>query len=204
MDTSGKDGVVRGLFQAFDPQGCRVKAFKAPTPDEAAHDFLWRCHAHAPARGEIVIFNRSHYEDVVTARVLGLVPEPVWRLRYAAINAFERLLADSGIAVLKLFLHISRAEQKRRLEKRLTDPAKRWKFDSADLRARLRWDDYMTAYADAIAACSAPHAPWNIIPAERKWYRDLVVAREVAATLGAMVLSYPDRGAELRGIVIPD
>jgi len=204
MDTSGKDGAARSLFAALNPHAARAWSFKAPTAEELAHDFLWRCHARAPARGEIAIFNRSHYEDVVTARVRGLVPEAVWRPRFAAIDAFEKLLTDGGTTVLKLFLHISRTEQKRRLEKRLADPTKQWKFDASDLRERGRWDAYMAAYQEAIDRCSPPHAPWHVVPADRKWYRNLAVARLVHAALTAIDPRYPDRRDELSGVTVPD
>jgi PPK2 family polyphosphate:nucleotide phosphotransferase len=195
MDASGKDGAVRSLFGAVNPHAARAWSFKAPTPEELAHDFLWRCHARAPARGEIAIFNRSHYEDVVAVRVRGLVPEAVWRRRFDAINAFETLLVDSGTSVLKLFLHISKDEQKMRLDRRLSDPAKRWKFDPADVEARRSWDDYMAAYEEAMERCSPPHARWHVIPADRKWYRDVAVARAVAAALEGIDPRFPLRDA---------
>lgn len=204
MDTSGKDGAVRSLFGALNPQAARAWSFKAPTAEELAHDFLWRCHARVPAHGEVALFNRSYYEDVVAARVRGLVPEDVWRPRFAAINAFERLLVESGTSVLKLFLHISKAEQKDRLERRLADPAKHWKFDPGDLRERARWDDYTAAYDEAIERCSLPYAPWHIVPADKKWFRDLMVARAVATALEAIDPRYPDRQAELQDVAIED
>lgn len=204
MDTSGKDGAVRSLFGALDPHAARAWSFKAPTTEELAHDFLWRCHARVPARGEIVFFNRSQYEDVVTVRVRGLVPESVWRPRYEAINAFERLLAENGTTVLKLFFHISKSEQKRRLERRLADPRKRWKFDPADLQERRRWDKYMEAYEEAIERCSPAHAPWHVVPADKKWYRDLCIARLVHAALEAIDPRYPQRTDELDELKIDD
>ena len=204
MDASGKDGAVRSVFGGLNPHATRAWSFKPPTAEELAHDFLWRCHRRVPARGEVVFFNRSYYEDVVTARVRGLVPEDERLPRFAAINAFERLLVESGTSVLKLFLHISRAEQKHRLESRLADPAKHWKFDPGDLRERARWDDYLAAYDEAIECCSLPCAPWQIVPADRKWYRDLVVARAIAAALEAIDPRYPDRGAELDDVTIDD
>lgn len=204
MDTSGKDGAVRSVFGALNPHAARAWSFKAPTAEEVAHDFLWRCHARVPAHGEVALFNRSYYEDVVTARVRGLVPEDEWRPRFAAINAFERLLVESGTSVLKLFLHISKAEQKDRLERRLADPAKHWKFDPGDLRERARWDAYMEAYDEAIERCSLPFAPWHVVPADKKWYRDLVVARAVSTALEAIDPRYPDRDAKLQGVTIGD
>lgn len=202
MDASGKDGAVRTLFGAFDPNAAHAWSFKAPTADELTHDFLWRCHARVPTHGEIAVFNRSHYEDVVTARVRGLVPEAEWRPRFAAINAFERTLVESGTAVVKLFLHISRDEQKRRLERRLETPGKQWKFDPGDLKERARWNDYMAAYDEAIERCSPVQAPWQIVPADRKWYRDLVIARALAGALAAIDPRYPDRSEALAGITV--
>lgn len=192
MDTSGKDGTIRHVMRGLNPQSCRVATFKVPTEEELAHDFLWRIHRHAPAKGQIAVFNRSHYEDVLAVRVRGLAPEEVWRARYEHINNFERLLTDSGTRIVKLFLHISRQEQKDRLERRLADPQKRWKFRPGDLDDRDRWDDYVRAYEDALCQCSTAYAPWHIIPANRKWYRNLVVADLIAATLRDMDPQWPD------------
>ena len=164
MDTGGKDGTIKGVFAGVNPQGCQVWSFKAPSNEEAAHDFLWRYHQKAPPKGMIHIFNRSHYEDVLIVRVKDLVPESVWRPRYAAINQFEYALTADGVTVLKFFLHISKDEQKQRLESRLTDPDKRWKFSSNDLKERVLWDDYQVAFEDAINSCSTPYAPWYVIP----------------------------------------
>ena len=186
MDTAGKDGVIRKVMTAFNPQGCRVAPFKAPTAEEAAHDFLWRVWKVTPARGEVAIFNRSHYEDVLVVRVHELAPEPVWSKRYELINQFERQLADSGTTVLKFFLHISRDEQRERLLERLDDPAKHWKFNAGDLDERARWKDYQRAYQDALTRCSTPHAPWYVIPSDRKWYRDLAISEIVAGHLASM------------------
>jgi PPK2 family polyphosphate:nucleotide phosphotransferase len=186
MDAAGKDGVIRKVATAFNPQGCRAWSFKAPTPEELAHDFLWRIHRAAPAKGEVAIFNRSHYEDVLVVRVHGLVPKPVWSERYAIINEFERRLHEHGTTILKFFLHISREEQLERIRKRLEDPAKHWKFSEADLDERTRWDDYQRAFEDALARCSTKHAPWFVIPANRKWYRDVAVSEIVTATLEDM------------------
>ena len=192
MDASGKDGTIRHVFRGVNPQGVRVHSFKQPTPREASEDFLWRVHRDVPPKGSIGIFNRSHYEDVLVARVHNLVPEPIWRERYRQINDFERLLSESGIRILKFFLHISKDEQHRRFEKRLQDPRRHWKFSSSDLKERAHWDAYQQAYADALEACSTEWAPWTIVPADHKWYRNLVVARAVTAAIGALDLRYPD------------
>lgn len=176
MDTAGKDGTIRHVFGALNPQGVRVVGFKQPTREELAHDYLWRVHRNTPDAGRIVVFNRSHYEDVLVVRVHGLVPDDVWQRRYEEINAFERLLTGSGTTMLKIFLHISKDEQKNRLQARLDDPVKRWKFSAGDLAERKRWDEYQAAYADAIARCSTAHAPWYVVPADRKWYRNWAIS----------------------------
>jgi PPK2 family polyphosphate:nucleotide phosphotransferase len=204
MDTGGKDGAIKHVFSGVNPQGCRVWSFKQPSAEELAHDFLWRYHRRAPARGMITIFNRSHYEEVLIVRVKEIVPEQVWRERYELINAFERLLATEGVTILKFFLHISRAEQKRRLEARLSKPDKRWKFSPDDVRDRALWDPFQTAYQDAITRCSTKHAPWYVVPANRKWYRNLVVARTIADTLEAMDPRTPEPAEGLDAVVIPD
>jgi PPK2 family polyphosphate:nucleotide phosphotransferase len=204
MDTGGKDGTVRGVFEGVNPQGCQVWSFKAPTQHELAQDFLWRYHAKAPPRGMITVFNRSHYEDVLIVRVRGVVPEDVWRHRYAMINEFEHLLTLNRTTVLKFFLHISRDEQKRRLEGRLADPAKRWKFSGDDIRERAYWDQYMAAYEDAIGNCSTAYAPWYVVPSNKKWYRNLVIARTIADTLEAMAPQYPAAEAGLESVVVPE
>ena len=191
MDTSGKDGTVRHVMGGFDPAGVTVVSFKKPTPTELDHDYLWRVHANTPASGEIVIFNRSHYEDVLVVRVHELVPEKVWRKRYRHINEFERMLTDSGTIILKFFLHISADEQKERLQARLDDPAKRWKFALGDLEERKLWDDYQRAYEDAINETSTKWAPWYIVPADRKWYRNFVVGSIVRDTMKKLKLQYP-------------
>jgi PPK2 family polyphosphate:nucleotide phosphotransferase len=202
MDTSGKDGSIRHVMSAFNPQGCQVASFKVPTPLELAHDFLWRVHRVAPPRGMVGIFNRSHYEDVLVARVESLVPEAVWRTRYEAINAFEKLLADSGIVVLKFCLQISKEEQRERLERRLQNPHHHWKFHVLDLHARARWDDYQAAYEEALSRCSTEHAPWYVIPADRKWYRNLVISRILCETLERLHMEWPPLEPEAQGIVI--
>ena len=204
MDTGGKDGTIKHVFGGVNPQGCRISSFKAPSAEEANHDFLWRYHKSAPARGRIGIFNRSHYEDVLVVRVKGIVAEEVWRERYGLINAFERNLASNGITVLKFFLHISKDEQKRRLESRLADPDKRWKFSKNDIKERAFWDDYQAAFEDAINECSTDHAPWYVVPANKKWYRNLVVARTIADTLEAMDPQFPPAEQGLENVTIPD
>ncbi len=204
MDTGGKDGAIKGVFRGVNPQGCLVWSFRAPSAEESAHDFLWRYHQKAPARGMITIFNRSHYEDVLVVRVKGLVGEEVWRPRYDAIRDFERGLAREGVVLLKFFLHISREEQKRRLERRLHDPAKQWKFNANDLRERALWDDYQRAYEDAVNATSAPDAPWYVVPADRKWFRNLVIARTIADTLEALDPRFPDPEPGIERIVVDD
>jgi PPK2 family polyphosphate:nucleotide phosphotransferase len=186
MDTSGKDGLIRKVLTIFNPQGCKVWPFKVPTLEEGAHDFLWRIHRAAPAAGDVAVFNRSHYEDVLVVRVHELVPRSVWSLRYHVINEFERHLHERGTRVLKFFLHISREEQRERLVARLDHPLKRWKFSEADLVERGRWRSYQRAYEDALAKCSTAHAPWHVIPADRKWYRDFAVSQIVADTLEQM------------------
>jgi PPK2 family polyphosphate:nucleotide phosphotransferase len=192
MDGSGKDGTIRNVMGAFNPQGCPVSAFKVPTPIELAHDYLWRVHQRVPARGEIGVFNRSHYEDVLIVRVESLVPEEVWSRRYDEINAFEQTLAASGTAIVKFFLHIDRDEQRQRFEARIADSAKRWKFRLADLDVRRGWDDYMAAYEDALSRCSTDDAPWYVIPANRKWFRNIAVAEILADTLEELGPRYPE------------
>ncbi|HLO41317.1 MAG TPA: polyphosphate kinase 2 family protein [Phycisphaerales bacterium] len=186
MDTSGKDGVVRHVMTGINPSGCRVTSFKKPSEEETERDFLWRIHKAVPARGEIGVFNRSHYEDVLIVRVHHLVEPGVWKLRYEQINAFERMLAGAGTTIVKCFLHISRAEQKKRLLARLEDPAKNWKFNAGDVEERKHWKGYVSAYEDALGKCSTPHAPWHIIPADRKWYRDWLVSELLVETMEAM------------------
>jgi PPK2 family polyphosphate:nucleotide phosphotransferase len=204
MDTGGKDGTIKGVFAGVNPQGCQVWSFKAPSNEEAAHDFLWRYHQKAPPKGMIHIFNRSHYEDVLIVRVKDLVPESVWRPRYDAINQFEYALTADGVTMLKFFLHISKDEQKRRLESRLQDPDKRWKFSSNDLKERAWWDRYQEAFEDAVNECSTTYAPWYVVPADRKWYRNLVVARTIADTLEAMDPRFPAAEKGLETVAIPD
>lgn len=200
-DTSGKDGTIRKVFGPIDPLGLRITGFKAPTPQELAHDFLWRIHQAVPGKGEIGIFNRSHYEDVLVVRVHGLAPKEVIERRYHQINAFEQHLAENGVTLLKFLLHISKDEQKARLEARLADPTKQWKFNPGDLKERALWDDYQAAYQLALTRCSKPHAPWYVIPADRKWYRNALIARIIRHHLERLDLRYPPASG-LDGIVI--
>jgi PPK2 family polyphosphate:nucleotide phosphotransferase len=191
MDGGGKDGAIAHVFRSVNPQGCMVTSFKAPTPQELSHDFLWRIHKAAPARGMIGIFNRSHYESVLVERVRKLAPKEVWSARYEHIKMFERLLSDEGTTILKFFLHISWEEQKRRLEARLKNPRKNWKFSPSDLKERRRWDDYMEAYEDALHKCSTKCAPWYIVPADHKWYRNWVVSDTIDRALKKLKLTLP-------------
>ncbi len=191
MDTSGKDGTIKSVMSGVNPQGCKVAAFKAPSKDELAHDFLWRVHREVPPKGYIGIFNRSHYEDVLITRVHGWVSDKVVKRRFDQIKEFEELLAESGTAVLKFFLHISKAEQKERLEARIADPEKRWKWNAGDLEERKLWDEYQKAFDDVIAATSTEDAPWYVVPANRKWYRNLLVADRIVNALEGMTLKTP-------------
>ncbi|MEI6084526.1 MAG: polyphosphate kinase 2 family protein [Verrucomicrobiota bacterium] len=202
MDASGKDGTVAHVMGGVNPQGCRVTSFKAPTTEERAHDFLWRIHKAVPARGEIGIFNRSHYEDVLIVRVHNLVPEKVWSGRYRQINDFEALLLASGVQILKFFLHIDKDEQRDRLQARLEDPTKNWKFNPGDLEERKLWKDYQRAYEDALRQCSTPAAPWFIIPANKKWFRNLAVSQIIVETLEKLDPQFPPPVAGLSKIVI--
>jgi PPK2 family polyphosphate:nucleotide phosphotransferase len=201
-DTAGKDGVLRKVVGPLDSRGVHVHSFKAPCPDELAHDYLWRVHARTPRRGEMVFFNRSHYEDVLVVRVLGLAPKAAWSARYDHINDFERLLHDCGTRVVKLYLHVSKDEQARRLQDRVDDPKKRWKFDPRDLEMRARWDDFQEAYEDALSRCSTADAPWWVVPADNKWYRDLCVARILVDLLEDMGPRYPRTALDPASIVI--
>jgi PPK2 family polyphosphate:nucleotide phosphotransferase len=191
MDSSGKDGTIKSVMSGVNPQGCKVVSFKAPSSEELSHDFLWRVHKKAPSKGEIGIFNRSHYEDVLITRVHKLISDKVAKQRFTRIKDFEELLYENGTIVLKFFLHISKDEQKKRLEERIRDPEKRWKFNEGDLEERKLWKNYMCGFEDAIAATSTDHAPWYIVPANRKWYRNLVVADRVVQALEDMKLKTP-------------
>lgn len=202
MDTSGKNGTIRHVFRGVNPQGVHVASFEKPSTRELSHDYLWRVHKQAPSKGEIMIFDRSHYEDVLAVRVNKLRPVNVWRKRYRHINDFEQLLYDEGTVILKFFLHIDRETQKERLQERLDTPAKNWKFDQSDLVARSKWDEYVAAYEEVFAKTSTSHAPWYIIPANKKWARNLLVARIVVACLEDMHLSYPDVDYDPSKVVI--
>jgi PPK2 family polyphosphate:nucleotide phosphotransferase len=191
MDTSGKDGVISHVFEGVNPQGVQVASFKVPTSPEMAHDYLWRIHQKTPGKGEIVIFNRSHYEDVLIVRVHNLVPPEVWKKRYDQIKNFERLLAEEGTVILKFFLHISPEEQAKRFLERLETPEKNWKFNPGDLEERKFWQAYMEAYEDALNKTSTDLAPWYVIPSDRKWYRNLAIASIMVDTLKGMKMSYP-------------
>ena len=191
LDTAGKDGTVKHVFTGVNPSGCEVVAFKVPTEEETAHDFLWRVHRAVPRRGHITIFNRSHYEDVLVPRVHRTAKPKVIRQRYDAINDFERLLAENGTLILKFYLHISKGEQRRRLQERLADPTKNWKFSEPDLKERALWSRYIAAYEKLLTRCSAEWAPWYVVPANRKWYRNLVVADVLVKALEDLHLTYP-------------
>jgi PPK2 family polyphosphate:nucleotide phosphotransferase len=192
IDTSGKDSTIRHVFGDVNPQGTKVVNFKVPTRKELDHDYLWRVHPHTPGKGEIVIFNRSHYEDVLVVRVHGLVPETVWGKRYDHINAFERLLADEGTTILKFFLHVSKKEQAERFLARLDRPHKRWKFNPDDLTERKHWADYTEAFEDMLSRTSTPWAPWFVVPSDRKWYRNLVVSSVIIEKLQSLEMRFPE------------
>ena len=201
IDAGGKDGAIKHVFRGLNPAGARVVSFRAPTEEELAHDFLWRVHRHTPAKGEVVVFNRSHYEDVLVVRVQKLVPEDVWRPRYGLINRFEEHLGAAGTRIVKLFLHISREEQARRFRARLEDPTKHWKFRLADLEDRARWDEYQAAFEEAITRTSTANAPWYVVPADHKWYRNWAISRILTETLAGMDPRYPP-GDDLEGVVV--
>ena len=202
IDTAGKDGTINHVMSAFNPMGCTVTSWKAPTPIELAHDYLWRIHQRTPAKGEIGIFNRSHYEDVLVVRVHDLVPKAVWSGRYDQINAFEETLLSAGTTILKFFLWIDQDEQKARLQARLDDPTKHWKFRVRDLEERKLWDSYLAAYEEMLRRCSTPGAPWYVIPSNRKWFRNLAVADIVGDVLAGLDPQYPPSPDDLPGIVI--
>lgn len=201
LDAGGKDGTIRHVMDAFNPQGCNVVGFKAPTPQELRHDYLWRVHPHAPGKGSVAIFNRSHYEDVLIVRVHDLVPKTVWSRRYARINAWERRLVKQDCTVVKVFLHLSKAEQKARLLERIADPSKHWKVGPDDISERHRWDDYQAAYDAVLAKCCTNTAPWYVVPADRKWYRDWALSHLLLETLRGLDLGWPQpTGLDLIGM----
>jgi PPK2 family polyphosphate:nucleotide phosphotransferase len=201
-DTGGKDGTIRHVFDGVNPQGVKVATFKKPTESELAHDFLWRVHAHTPSAGEITIFNRSHYEDVLVVRVHELVPRSRWERRYRHINAFEQMLVDEGTTIVKLFLHISKEEQRERLQSRLDEPHKRWKFSLGDLAEREHWDEYQAAFVAALEHTSTARAPWYVIPADRKWFRNLVVSEIMVQALQNLEMSWPQPEDDIDGVVV--
>jgi PPK2 family polyphosphate:nucleotide phosphotransferase len=200
LDAGGKDGVIKHVIGSMNPDGCHVANFKEPTQQELAHDFLWRIEAHTPARGEVAIFNRSHYEDVLIVRVHNLVPKSIWSQRYDQINDFERRLIQNGTHILKFFLHISKEEQLHRFDDRLDDPAKRWKISEADYAEREHWDDYLRAYEDAFARCNSDNAPWFVIPADHKWFRDLAISEIIVSTMEGMNFQIPQPTVDIAEI----
>jgi PPK2 family polyphosphate:nucleotide phosphotransferase len=200
IDAGGKDGTIRQVMSGLNPQGVTVTSFKAPAGEEKEHDYLWRVHKAMPRYGQIGIFNRSHYEDVLIVRVHNLVPKDVWSKRYDQINHFEEMLSESGITILKFFLYISKDEQKERFEERLSDPAKNWKFNPGDIEERKHWNDYMEAFEAALERTSKPHAPWFVVPANRKWYRNLAVSEILKETLEKLDMQYPKPLADLAKI----
>jgi PPK2 family polyphosphate:nucleotide phosphotransferase len=204
MDTAGKDGVLRKVVGPLDSRGVHVASFKAPSTDELAHDYLWRIHVRAPRKGDMVFFNRSHYEDVLVVRVLDLRAKSVWKKRYEHINCFERMLVDEGTRVVKIYLHISKDEQKRRLQARLDDKEKQWKFDPGDVGMRGHWDEFMQAYEEAMERTTTEYAPWYVVPANRKWYRDLCVAEILCTTMREMDPRVPKPTFDPKTIEIPD
>jgi PPK2 family polyphosphate:nucleotide phosphotransferase len=204
MDTGGKDGTIRSVFEKMDPQGIRVASFKRPSSLELAHDYLWRIHPHVPGNGQVTIFNRSHYEDILAVRVREIFPESRWSKRYDHIVNFEQMLADEGTTIIKIFLHISREEQKERLQSRLDEPEKNWKFNPGDLDDRALWDKFMEAYSDVLSRTSTEDSPWYIIPADRKWYRNLLVADILIKTLKGLNMEYPGIDYDPKSVTIPD
>jgi len=202
MDTSGKDGTVRAMFSGISPMGIRSAAFKAPTDNELAHDYLWRVHQQVPVKGEIAIFNRSHYEDVLITRVQDWIDDEECQRRYAQIRDFERMLAETGTVIVKVFLHISKEEQRERLQERLDDPDKQWKFNPGDIEQRKKWDEYQRIYEKAIRETDEPHAPWYIVPANSKTHRNLVIASLLLETLEGMELSYPPPHPDLSSFTV--
>lgn len=202
MDTAGKDGTIRDVFADMDAIGVRVVAFKAPSEPELAHDYLWRVHSQVPRNGEVTVFNRSHYEDVIVVRVRGFAPEERWSKRFDHIRCFEQMLVDEGTTIVKFFLHISKEEQKERLQSRLDDPEKRWKFNPADLEDRARWSDYQRAYEEVLSRTSTDAAPWYVIPANRKWYRNLVISRILIDTMTGLKMEFPKPDFDHKKIIV--
>lgn len=202
MDAGGKDGTIRHVFDGVNPQGVKVASFKKPTEKELSHDYLWRIHKHTPATGEIVIFNRSHYEDILVVRVNNYVEKKIWKKRYDHINNFEKMLSDEGTTILKFFLHISKVEQKMRFEERLENDEKHWKFSVSDLEERKKWNDYIKAFEDMLSKTSTKYAPWYIIPANRKWYRNIVISRIIIDKLNSLKMDYPDPEMDLSNIIV--
>jgi len=198
MDAAGKDGLVRHVFSGLNHQGCRVTPFKAPSAEELDHEYLWRIHKEVPPKGEIGVFNRSHYEDVLVVRVHNLVDKRTWKARYEQIRSFEKLLTDNGVTILKFFLHISREEQTKRLLARLDNPERNWKFSEADLEERKYWDDYQEAYEEALSRCSTRESPWHVIPSDHKWYRNWAVASILLRTMKEMKLAFPQPLADVK------
>lgn len=204
MDTGGKDGTIRSVFEKMDPQGIRVASFKRPSSLELAHDYLWRVHPHVPGNGQVTIFNRSHYEDILAVRVREIFPESRWSKRYDHIVNFEQMLADEGTTIIKIFLHVSKEEQKERLQSRLDEPEKNWKFNPGDLDDRALWDKFMEAYSDVLSRTSTEDSPWYIIPADRKWYRNLLVADILIKTLQGLNMEYPGIDYDPKSVTIAD
>ena len=204
MDAGGKDGTIKHVFEHVNPSGVKVVSFKKPSERELARDYLWRVHQHIPANGELTIFDRSHYEDVLVVRVLDLVPKKHWQKRYEHIRSFERMLSDEGTTIIKIFLHISKDEQRERLQDRLDRPEKNWKFDAGDLLHREKWDDYQAAFTDAIEETTTDEAPWYIVPANRKWYRNLVISEIMVQALEGLDMSFPPSPPDITDLTIPD
>ena len=202
MDTGGKDGTIRNVFNPMDPQGIRVVSFKKPSEEQLAHDYLWRIHEHVPGNGETVVFNRSHYEDIVAVRARNIYPQERWEKRYDHILGFEKMLADEGTKIVKIFLNISKEEQRERLQARIDQPEKNWKFNPADLDDRKLWEDYMEIYSDVIAKTTTDQNPWYVVPADRKWYRNLIVSRIVIDALTSLDMKYPAVDFDPKSVVI--
>ncbi len=204
MDTGGKDGCIKHVFSRIDPQGVHVRSFKKPSEEELARDFLWRVHQRVPRNGQLVIFNRSHYEDIIAVKVKKLYPEKIWRRRYQHVIDFERMLAEEGTTIIKIYLHISKAEQKERLESRLANPDKYWKFNPDDLKDRALWDDFMKTYEEVLSETSTGHAPWYVVPANRKWYRNLCVARIMVDALKKLDMKFPEINWDPKSMAVED